>query len=111
MKTLKTRVGTYVTGDDVADAVLSYSLALARLQRLDLVDLPFRAENGDLARVQLRVGWMVDMDAVNDGERKPELIEPAVIDDLKAREVALQSHGDTPLVAEELLTMDGLGEY
>jgi hypothetical protein len=111
MKALTTRVGTYVTGDAVADAVLSYALALARLQRLDLVDVPFLGENGEMARVRLRVGWMVDMDAVSHQEHEPELTAPAVTDDLRAREFALHSHGDTPLAAGDLVSLDALGEY
>lgn len=112
MKALTTRVGTYVTGDAVADAVLSYALALARRQRLDLVELPFRAAGGEVSRVQIRVGWMVDVDSISQQEQRgPELTDAATTDDLKARELALRSHGDTPLSPDELVSVGEFDEY
>lgn len=111
MKALTTRVGTYVTGDAVADAVLDYGLALARARQVDLVDVPFRATGGEIARVQFRIGWMSDVDVVNDGHRGPEVTDDAATAELRARERALHPRGDTPLAAEEVLSLIGLDEY
>ncbi|GAA1836900.1 hypothetical protein [Agromyces salentinus] len=60
MKTLTNRYGSFLTGDDLADAVLHYGLALARRQQLDLVDIPYRAEDGTVGRVQLTIGWLTE---------------------------------------------------
>lgn len=106
MKALITRVGTYVTGDALADALLNYSLVLARAQRVDLVELPFRAPSGAIARVQVRVGWMVDMDAVSHEQREPEVTEPGLIEDLRARGLDSSSHGDTPVTPDDVLGLD-----
>lgn len=111
MKALTTRVGTYVTGDAVADAVLEYALALARARQIDLVDVPFRAADGEIARVRFRIGWMTDVDAVADGRRGPEVTDDAATAELRARERALHPHGDAPFAADELVSCTGLGEY
>ncbi|HEX5729441.1 hypothetical protein [Microbacterium sp.] len=111
MKALTNRVGTYVTGDGVADAVLSYALALARARQLDVVDIPFVAGGGEVARVKMMVGWMVDIDAVSHGRGDPELTDSALTDDLRAREGSLHAHGNTPLSADDLVSLDTIGEY
>ena len=107
MKALVTRVGIYVTGDALADAVLSYSLALARDGLLDMVDVPFRAAGGEVGRVQLRVGWMTDMDATSQGRNGGELRDDIVVEDLRAREAALSSDGSSPLSEDDVLVDQG----
>jgi hypothetical protein len=109
MKELLTRVGTYATTDVVADAVMKYALALARAHRLDVVDIPFLADDGKARLVQLRIGWMVDIDAVG-AVSGVEGSEEAVTDDLRRRERALVVHGDEPLT-DELLGMDGFSDF
>jgi hypothetical protein len=60
MKLLTNRYGAYLTGDDIADAVVHYGLALARRQELDVVDIPFRNGDGTVGRVQLTIGWLTE---------------------------------------------------
>lgn len=60
MKLLSNRNGSFLTGDDIADAVLHYGLALARRHELDVVDIPFRAGDGTVGRVQLTIGWLTE---------------------------------------------------
>lgn len=113
MKALTTRVGTYVTGDAVADAVLTYALALARMHALDLVEIPFRATSGAVSHVQFRLGWLVDMDAVSQGDSEEgELIDRDVVTELAAREHSLHPKGDAALQTGELPAFIGaLEEY
>ncbi|MFG6491042.1 hypothetical protein [Microbacterium sp. P03] len=111
MKSLTTRVGTYATGDLLADAVMSYSLALARQRKIDLVDIPFRESNGKISNVQLAVGWMANLDAVGLTDLHPEVADAAVTADLLAREDALQAHGDTAMSANDFDDADGLRDY
>lgn len=113
MKALTTRVGTYVTGDAVADAVLNYALALARAGSIDLVDIPFRTASGVVSRVQLRLGWLVDMDSVSEGgSAENELTDTALLADLRTRERALRPRGDAPFQAGEMPALMGaLEEY
>ncbi len=58
MKLLSNRYGSFLTGDDIADAVLHYGLALAKRKELDVVDIPYRTGDGSIGRVQLTIGWL-----------------------------------------------------
>lgn len=76
MKVLSNRNGSFLTGDDLADAVMRYGLALARKREIDVVDIPFRAADGAVHRVQLSVGWNVDTTATSSGtDGTDELVE------------------------------------
>lgn len=110
MKLLTNSVGTYATGDAVADAVLRYALALARAQELDVVDVPFVAD-GEHARVQITIGWMVVLDAISIGRLDTDFTDAAFIADLQHRENGLHAHGNTPLTAAEMVGTDTLGDY
>lgn len=75
MKVLINRNGSYLTGDDLADAVMQYGLALARRREMDIVDIPFVASDGWVRRVQLTVGWNVDTTSTSSDEASDELVE------------------------------------
>jgi hypothetical protein len=111
MKALTTRVGTYITGDLVAESVADYGLALAQAQRLDSIDVPFRTTKGEIARVQLTVGWMVDLDVVSLGDGVPEVTDTAFLDDVRERHARIHPNGDTPMTGDELGGTDPFGEY
>jgi hypothetical protein len=111
MKSLTTCVGSYSTGDALADAVMSYSLALARLRRLDLVNIPFRAANGELSSAEFTIGWMAHVDAVNLGHLHPELTDLAVTAELRARQDALVPDGNTEMEWDDFRAIDGVEDY
>ncbi len=46
MKTIVTPLGSFPTGTEIADAVTGYALALARARTVDVVDIPFVADDG-----------------------------------------------------------------
>lgn len=75
MKILNVGGGSYLTGSDIADAVLRYSLALARRRDLDLVDIPF-VMGGAVRRATFVVGWRCEPQAVTSTAEGEELIEP-----------------------------------
>jgi len=89
MKTVITRSGVYLTGTEIADAVSSYGLALARVQALDVVDIPFLEADGTQHRVQMRIGWGVETAVTSDEQPADELIELDTIFDLLAKTRAL----------------------
>jgi len=111
MKALTNRVGSYVTGDAVADAVLSYALALARAGQLDVLTSRSSRAAARWRVVTMMVGWRVDLDAISSGRGDPELVDSALTDALKAREGSLHPHGNTPLSADDLVNLDTIGEY
>jgi hypothetical protein len=85
MKLLTSRNGSFLTGDDIADAVLHYGLALTRRRELDVVDIPFVATDGAVHRAQFTVGWMFDTAAISDAEPSDELIDSDTARSLRAK--------------------------
>jgi len=75
MKTIVTTYGSFLTGTEIADAVTGYGLALARAQSVDVVDIPFLTADGEVGRVDLRIGWLSDMAAVSTDGLQDELVE------------------------------------
>ncbi|HEX5859598.1 MAG TPA: hypothetical protein VFY91_15955 [Microbacterium sp.] len=75
MKTIVTSYGSFLTGTEIADAVTGYGLVLARAHSVDVVDIPFLADDGSVGRVALRVGWLSDMAAVSTDGLQDELVE------------------------------------
>jgi len=96
VKNIVSRTGTFRTGDDIADAVMVYSLALARHREVDIVDFPFVSEEGAPGRVQLTIGWMLDAAAVT-CRNGHELYDEPLIKHLTILTNRLDVHGDEPL--------------
>lgn len=100
MKRILTTFGDFRTGDDIADAVAGYALALARAHETDLVDIPVRTARGAVERLELRIGWLVDIGVVqDDGSRGlggEELLEPDTVRQLGEYALAVQGLGFVP---------------
>ncbi|SFR93184.1 hypothetical protein SAMN04487846_0762 [Microbacterium sp. cf046] len=75
MKTIITTSGDFLTGTEIADAVTAYALALARVRALDVVDIPFVAEDGSFQRAQFRIGWHERTAVTTEGRTVEELME------------------------------------
>jgi len=103
MKLLTNRSGSYLTGDDVADAVMSYALALARMRRVDRVDIPFMAHDRVIRRVELVIGWRNQLTAIPRGSSGDELLEVDTILALYAKAAATGVVRAEPFTQEELL--------
>lgn len=56
MKTLITQVGSYLTGDATADAVVQYWLALVEERRADIIDIPMVDSDGRRSHARLTLG-------------------------------------------------------
>lgn len=91
MKTLITQVGTYLTGDATADAVVQYWLALAEERRNDIVKIPIVGSGGERTNVRLALGAMLPI-AVVDAGLAPEIDD----DDGAARRILERAHALTP---------------
>jgi hypothetical protein len=82
MKIISTRSATFLTGSEIADAVLGYGFALARGRQIDLVEIPVRGDDGSSRRAQFTVGWLADASAATVAEDREELTEPDTVIDL-----------------------------
>ena len=76
MKVLSNTVGSFLTGSAIADAVMALNLALTRHHQVDIVDIPFIDSQGDQSRVQLAVGWHVELVTQTHPSAMEELLEP-----------------------------------
>ena len=93
MKLLSYAGATYSTGTAIADAVLAYSLALARRQLVELVTLPFISESGEKLHLEIPIGWMREIAGISQPTTDAELEDPAIVDGLTARTQALEPVG------------------
>lgn len=95
MKRILTTFGGFQTGDDIADAVAGYALALARTHETDFVDIPYRSARGAVERLKLRIGWLVDIGVAREGDPQggfddEELVELDTVQQLNEHALALQ---------------------
>lgn len=102
MKLLINRNGSYLTGDDLADAVMDYGLALARNREMDIVDIPFLASDGSVGRVQLTVGWNLDTNSTSAADANHELVEPETTQALNAKADSIEALHAHPFSPEEV---------
>ena len=85
MKTIRTAGHSFLTGTEIADAVMAYGLALARVRDLDVVDIPFVTADGSITRVEFRIGWLIDTVVTAVEQRADELIDVNTIFGLLAK--------------------------
>ena len=106
MKLLMNRNGSFLTGDDLADAVMRYGLALARKREIDVVDIPFRTVDGAVRRVQLSVGWNVETTATSSGpDETDELVEPETARSMNAKAASADILRGHPFSDDEFMQM------
>jgi hypothetical protein len=92
VKTVHTAHGSFLTGNEIADAVTRFGLALARRREMDVVEIPYLAGGGEIHRVEFRVGWSAETVVTSDDAPADELIEVDTIMSLLNRTSALASH-------------------
>ncbi|MDY0910902.1 hypothetical protein [Microbacterium sp. CFBP9034] len=103
MKALTNRVGTFLTGDEIADAVMEYSGALAQEHRTEVVELPFITGSGDVGHVKMLIGWQSDVTAIREGHHHREMVDDELADALRRSAATVRGpSGDTPFSARDL---------
>ena len=102
VKLITNRTGSYLTGDELADAAMQYGLALARLRDLDVIDIPFVSPEGVVLRVQLTIGWGADTAVTTTCTRQQELVEIDTEMRMRASADALTTVRGHPFSADEL---------
>jgi hypothetical protein len=85
MKTIRTANGSFLTGNEIADGVTAYGLALARAREVDVVDIPFVSDDGSVNRAEFRIGWLIETVVTADEQPADELIDVGTIFDLLAK--------------------------
>ena len=103
MKTISIKSASFLTGSEIAEAVLRYGLALAQTRRVDLVDIPVMSPDGGTRRACFMVGWLVDAattTAIGAPEQE-ELKEPATVMDLQGRAASVGVIRARPFTPED----------
>ena len=102
----------YITGDEIARAVLDYAAILAGSGEAEVIAMPVREPDGELREVRMVLGAGLPIAATDIGPGNPEeLHDDALIADLRRR---TSSHRNTvrSLTAQELsdlsASQDGL---
>lgn len=76
---------SFLTGDEIADAVLAYARALAERATAATIEIPIRHEDGSSSQIAILIGpasQIVAEPAAADGE---ELVDADLVDDLRRR--------------------------
>jgi hypothetical protein len=110
MKLLTTVSGSYLTGTDLADAVISYGLALTRAHAVDVVSIPFLRNDGSTRTVDFTVGWelgtaAISADGIADGFTV-ELIDSEALSMIQDRTAALVGSRNQALEHGEIGSTD-----
>lgn len=105
MKHLTNRAGSFLTGSEIADAVMQYALQLSRQRDVDLVDIPFVGADGGIHRVELTIGWLADLVAVSHAQGHEELIEYETVDSIRAKADAVGVLRASPFSGDDLERM------
>ena len=81
--------GTFVTGDELAEAVVRYARALARVGTSDTVEVPILLEEGGFGRSRLLIGPASQLVLTPTDADLPELVDPELVAGIDARRLAL----------------------
>jgi hypothetical protein len=102
MKLLTNGTGAYLTGDRIADAVVRLGVALSNEQRVDVVEIPYRAPHGGVEQALLTIGWQTHVNAETRSDVADELVDHGAVQALVAQAHRLVPSGDTPMSRDEV---------
>jgi hypothetical protein len=85
MKLVSVGAASFLTGTDIADALMRYAKELWARRRVDLVEIPVLSENGHAQQAQFLVGWANPVSTVSVHTQHEELRDQGVVDDLDSR--------------------------
>lgn len=75
----------FLTGDDIAAALMRYSAALAEVGEAEMIAIPALADDGSVVSIELLVGPASQIVAMHGGTGSRELVDPDLVSDLDAR--------------------------
>ncbi|MCO5952536.1 hypothetical protein [Microbacterium yannicii] len=111
MKFLTNGTGTYLTGDRIADAVVRLGIALSNEQRVDVVEIPYRAAHGGIEQAMLTIGWQTRVNAETHSTAGDELVDHRAVQAIVAQAHRLVPHGDTPMSRDEVGHTQGYDDF
>lgn len=93
----------YVTGDEIAEALLSYSRALGDDERAAIIEIPIREEDGTIAQAKFLIGPASQIVTVAAGEGGDEIEDVQLVRRLRelTRGVESPTAGPVEVVTDE----------
>lgn len=95
---------TYLTGDDIADALLAYGRALGEEERAELVEIPVQEPDGAVVTAKFLIGPASQIVAKEVPGGGPELEDPELVDRLRTLTRGVES----PMAAPVEMPDDGV---
>ncbi|OUE25871.1 hypothetical protein [Clavibacter michiganensis] len=92
---------TYVTGDDIAHAVLEYAKALAHAESSDVVAIPFRRDDDADGRLELLIGPASQIVLERADEAIEEIRDAVLVADITRRTRLLAHDAAEPIDIDE----------
>jgi hypothetical protein len=105
MKQISTGAERFLTSDAVADGVLDYAGALARVGTAETITIPFVADSGDAAEARLLLGPSSQISLLPGEGEEVVLDEAPALAELRRRLAALEP-GPIPVEAATLDDLD-----
>ncbi|NJI60362.1 MULTISPECIES: hypothetical protein [Microbacterium] len=91
----------FLTGDDIADALLEYGRALGEEERAEIVEIPVREQDGTVVSAKFLIGPASQIVAKAISGSGPELEDPELVRRLQALTRGVESPSGPPLDAPE----------
>jgi len=90
MKALVNLMGSYETGDAIADATVAYHDALESRHSVDLVEVPVVGGVDGVRRATIAVGWLTGLKAIPSARAGPDLCDDATVQTLAVRTLRIR---------------------
>lgn len=87
----------YLTGDDIADALLAYGRALGEEVRAELVEIPVREPDGAVVTAKFLIGPASQIVAKEMPDGGPELEDPELVERLRTLTRGVESPTGAPV--------------
>lgn len=87
----------YLTGDEIADALLAYSRALGEDDRAEIVEIPVREQDGTIARAKFLIGPASQIVTKTVSGHGPELEDAQLVLRLRELTRGVQAPAGDPL--------------
>ncbi|MDQ0729144.1 hypothetical protein [Microbacterium sp. W4I20] len=92
----------YLTGDDIADALLDYSRALGDDDRAEIIEIPVRNESGEVVSAKFLIGPASQI--VTEAVETPgaELVDTELVGRLRHLTASIERPTSAPLASEDV---------
>ncbi|MEJ3404754.1 hypothetical protein WDJ51_08420 [Rathayibacter sp. YIM 133350] len=110
MKVVTNGSSRFLTGNELADAVMNYALVLRRQRKIDLVSIPALDEKGATRQAEFIVGWHVSTSTMTaDDHADEDLIDVATV--VTLYEKASRIGQAVPFTPREIAELTWLESY